>query len=41
MSVMGMVLGAWVLGEKISLRKGAGIAVVLFGLVLVAALLVS
>jgi drug/metabolite transporter (DMT)-like permease len=38
MSVMGMVLGAWVLGEEISLRKGAGIAVVLFGLVLVSGL---
>ena len=34
MSVMGMLLGAWVLGEKLSARKGVGIAVVLLGLVL-------
>ncbi len=34
MSVMGMVLGAVVLGEKLSARKGVGIAVVLGGLVL-------
>jgi drug/metabolite transporter (DMT)-like permease len=38
MSVMGMVLGAVVLGERISLRKGAGIAIVLLGLVLVSGL---
>ena len=35
MSVMGMVLGAVVLGERLSRRKLAGIAVVLTGLVLV------
>jgi drug/metabolite transporter (DMT)-like permease len=35
MSVMGMVLGAWVLGDKLSPRKLAGIGVVLAGLVLV------
>lgn len=35
MSVMGMVLGAWVLGEGLSRRKLAGIGVVLLGLVLV------
>jgi drug/metabolite transporter (DMT)-like permease len=35
MSVMGMVLGAVVLGETLSSRKLAGIAVVLVGLVLV------
>lgn len=35
MSVMGMVLGAAVLGEKLSLRKLVGIGVVLVGLVLV------
>jgi drug/metabolite transporter (DMT)-like permease len=35
MSVMGMVLGAVVLGERLSRRKLAGIAVVLLGLVLV------
>lgn len=34
MSVMGMLLGAWVLGEKLSARKGVGIVVVLLGLVL-------
>ena len=34
MSVMGMVLGAVVLGEKLSARKGVGIVVVLAGLVL-------
>lgn len=36
MSVMGMLLGAAVLGEKLSLRRGVGIAVVLMGLWLVA-----
>jgi drug/metabolite transporter (DMT)-like permease len=35
MSVMGMVLGATVLGERLSRRKLAGIGVVLLGLVLV------
>jgi len=35
MSVMGMVLGAVVLGERLSRRKLAGIGVVLIGLVLV------
>lgn len=35
MSIMGMVLGALVLGERLSPRKLAGIAVVLVGLVLV------
>lgn len=35
MSVMGMVLGAVVLGERLSRRKLAGIGVVLLGLVLV------
>lgn len=35
MSVMGMLLGALVLGEKLSRRKLAGIGVVLVGLVLV------
>ncbi|RPH44903.1 MAG: DMT family transporter, partial [Burkholderiales bacterium] len=35
MSVMGMVLGAVVLGERLSLRKLTGIGVVLLGLVLV------
>ena len=35
MSVMGMLLGAVVLGERLSRRKLAGIAVVLVGLVLV------
>lgn len=35
MSVMGMVLGAVVLGDKMTLRRIAGIAVVLMGLVLV------
>lgn len=35
MSVMGMVLGALVLGERLSPRKLGGIAVVLIGLVLV------
>ena len=34
MSVMGMVLGALAMGEKLSARKCAGIAVVLVGLVL-------
>ena len=34
MSVMGMVLGAMALGEKLSVRKVVGIAVVLAGLVL-------
>jgi drug/metabolite transporter (DMT)-like permease len=34
MSVMGMILGAWVLGEKLTPRKLTGIAVVLLGLVL-------
>jgi drug/metabolite transporter (DMT)-like permease len=34
MSVMGMLLGAAVLGEKLSLRRGAGIGVVLSGLLL-------
>jgi drug/metabolite transporter (DMT)-like permease len=35
MSVMGMVLGAVVLGDRMTLRRIAGIAVVLTGLVLV------
>ena len=35
MSVMGMVLGALAFGEKLSARKGVGIAVVLAGLLLV------
>lgn len=35
MSVMGMVLGAVVLGERMTVRRGVGIAVVLAGLVLV------
>ena len=38
MSVMGMVLGAVVLGERLSPRKLGGIAVVLVGLVLVSGL---
>lgn len=38
MSVMGMVLGAVVLGERLSARKLAGIGVVLIGLVLVSGL---
>ena len=38
MSVMGMVLGALVLGERLSPRKLGGIAVVLAGLVLVSGL---
>lgn len=35
MSVMGMLLGAAVLGERLSVRRGAGIGVVLLGLLLV------
>lgn len=38
MSVMGMVLGAVVLGDRMTLRRVAGIAVVLTGLVLVSGL---
>lgn len=35
MSVMGMVLGAWVLGDRMTMRRVAGISIVLTGLVLV------
>jgi drug/metabolite transporter (DMT)-like permease len=35
MSVMGMLLGAWILNDPLTNRKAAGIAVVLTGLVLV------
>ena len=38
MSVMGMVLGAIVLGDKITLRRASGIAAVLAGLLLVSGL---
>lgn len=35
MSVMGMVLGAWILKDRLTRRKAAGIAIVLLGLLLV------
>ena len=35
MSVMGMLLGAWILNDPLTSRKAAGIAVVLAGLVLI------
>jgi len=38
MSIMGMLLGAIVLGEKLSLRKAGGIAVVLAGLIILSGL---
>jgi drug/metabolite transporter (DMT)-like permease len=36
MSVMGLVLGVWVAGESLAVRKVLGIGIVLFGLVLLA-----
>lgn len=41
MSVMGMLMGAWLLGDPISRRKALGITVVLVGLVLVSGIEVS
>ncbi len=38
MSVMGMLLSAWVLGDKITLRRATGIAIVLAGLVVLSGL---
>ncbi len=35
MSVMGMLISAWVLGDKITTRKAVGISVVLVGLLIV------
>jgi drug/metabolite transporter (DMT)-like permease len=38
MSIMGMLMSAWVLGDKITLRRAVGIAIVLVGLVILSGL---